>query len=194
MAGSGNPTGCGSAGAGARQHRHFPSSFRRYRRSIILQATFLSPRIYLDGHVTRLTQNFEPHHQQFGVTRLVAGRRPRGRVDWVEASAAARQNGAQVSQALSLGYKIHLRSGPENRTVSRKAWRGFALSSLYGTQSRSVFKSHSSNTHYPECGGHSLGAGSLQGVCVTTEHADRTLDPHPPLAGFRSPSLQDPND
>lgn len=38
----------------------------------------------------------------------------------MEASAAARQNGAQVSQALSLRYKIHLRSGPENRTVSRK--------------------------------------------------------------------------
>lgn len=42
----------------------------------------------------------------------------------MEASAAARQNGAQVSQALYLRYKIHLRSGPEHRAISRKAGGG----------------------------------------------------------------------
>lgn len=43
-----------------------------------------------------------------------------------------------------------------------------------------LIRTHTSNTHFPKCGGHSRGGGGLyQGLCVTKKDADPTLSPPP---------------
>lgn len=71
-------------GLGARQHMYLPLSFRPRRRSTIPQASPLSLRLELGGYPTMPTQKLERHHRRLGVTRPVAGRRPRGRMGWME--------------------------------------------------------------------------------------------------------------
>lgn len=71
-------------GLGADQQMHLPLSFRPRRRSAILRAIPLSLRLDLDGCPTMPTQNLERHHRRLGVTRPAAGRRPRGRMGWME--------------------------------------------------------------------------------------------------------------
>lgn len=71
-------------GLGARQHMCLPLSFRPRRRSTIPRAISLYLRLDLGGYPTMPTQNLERHHRRLSVTRPVAGRRPRGRMGWME--------------------------------------------------------------------------------------------------------------
>ena len=115
-------------------------------------------------------------------------------IGW-KVSAAARQNAAQVSRTVSLRYKIHLRSGPEKQDSRQE--RGCGYYSVVSIRNEIEFRIQNSLKQHsvPRVWRSQSGGGvGHQGACVTKEHADPTLNPHPPLTKFGSPSSNTPND
>lgn len=184
----GVPPGCASARAGARQHRHLPLSFRP--RAEVYRAASHLPllQLYLGGHATMI-QNLEPHHRLLGVTWPVDGQRPRGRVDWMEGICRCKAEWcADIPDDPRYTYVVGLwkSTGDWNREC------GITHSSLYGNRFCSVFELTQAALTSQSVAVTAWGKGSHQRGCVTKEHADRALDPHPPLttslfALFESP-------